>query len=309
VSPSAGNRAPVSYSVVIPVGPGEHELDACRDTLHSLSAHIEGREPHLVLIDDGPEPRPLAKLWSGAEVVRTGAWESGTPDPLSAMTAGMIEGLRRARGSFALKLDTDALVIAPFVEPIRSAFEADPGLGVIGACDRSPGGGIRDWSGWGRPIRRSRWPVRLVRVPDAARRRLAVCPRAVLSHTRRVVRAALANPEYVLGAHCLGGAYAVSEQLLSHALGWQWRPWAQTGLGEDVVLGLYCAAAGLRMRSLVDDGEPFGIRWRGLPGPPDELARRGFSIVHSVKSGSHGTEDELRAWFRARRAGTAPDER
>jgi len=67
------------------------------------------------------------------------------------------------------------------------------------------------------------------------------------------------------------------------------------------VLGLLCAAAGFRMRGMVEDGEPFGVVWRGLPAPPADLLDRGFSIVHSVKDGPHGTEAELRAWFRARR--------
>ena len=62
------------------------------------------------------------------------------------------------------------------------------------------------------------------------------------------------------------------------------------------MLGLLCGAAGLRMQSAV---ETFAVSWKGLPAEPDQLLRRGNSIVHSVKDGPHGSERELREWFRA----------
>ena len=77
------------------------------------------------------------------------------------------------------------------------------------------------------------------------------------------------------------------------------RPWVQTRLSEDVVLGLLCGAAGLRMQNAVGAAEPFAVSWKGLPAPPEQLLDRGHSIVHSVKDGPHGSERELRAWFRA----------
>jgi hypothetical protein len=55
------------------------------------------------------------------------------------------------------------------------------------------------------------------------------------------------------------------------------------------------------MRSAVGPGEPFGIQHVGLPDAPAALVERGHAIVHSVKDGEHGREDELRAWFRERR--------
>jgi hypothetical protein len=96
----------------------------------------------------------------------------------------------------------------------------------------------------------------------------------------------------------LGGAYAVSRSLLDLAGDWTWRPWVNSDLSEDVVLGLLCAAAGLRMEGLVASGDPFGVSWRGLPGDPDDLIKRGFSIVHSLKDCAYGTEWQLRDRFR-----------
>ena len=197
-----------------------------------------------------------------------------------------------------LKLDTDALIIAPFAESLAATFAADPSLGVVGAYDRSPDGGRRDWSMWSGPIRRSTWPIRLARGGPQPRR-VVWLGRVERRAARRTVAAARGNPRYELGAHCLGGAYAVSSRLLRHAREWDSRTWVNANLGEDVVLGLLCGAAGLSMRGMVQDGEPFGVKWKGLPAAPQALVERGFSIVHSLKSGEHGSEADLRAWFRS----------
>jgi len=290
-----------SFTVLVPVGPGGEEVERLRDTLASVRAHAGTHQVHVVIVDDAPAPRNLQEAWPGADIVRTSVWEHGRPDALTAHVAGTLEALGRARGRFALKLDTDALVIAPFAEQLVAAFEADAALGIAGACEHSPDGGRRDWSMWPRQIRRSTRPLKLVARTATRGPRIRYRPRAERDRVRGVIAAAQRNPHYELGAHCLGGAYAVSGGLLARAREWDWRPWAQSGLGEDVVLGLLCAAAGFRMRGMVEDGEPFGVVWRGLPAPPADLLDRGFSIVHSVKDGPHGTEAELRAWFRARR--------
>jgi hypothetical protein len=56
------------------------------------------------------------------------------------------------------------------------------------------------------------------------------------------------------------------------------------------------------MEGMVAAGDPFGVAWRGLPGDPDDLIKRGFSIVHSLKNCGYGTEPELRDRFRELRA-------
>ena len=107
------------------------------------------------------------------------------------------------------------------------------------------------------------------------------------------------------GAHCLGGAYGVSAAFLRRAA-LDWRPWIRTRLGEDVVVGLLCSAAGLRMRSLTAPGEPFALAWRGLPASPGEIAAHGASIVHSVKCDEPDEEAALRGRLQAAAAQMAP---
>jgi hypothetical protein len=285
------------YSVLIPIGPGAEEPERAHDLLGALRRHQGGDQPKVVLIDDSPRPRDLGRLWKGATVLRTVLWSRRTPDPLTAMTVGTIEAMKLAEGAFAIKLDTDALIIAPFETALTSIFARDPSLGIVGAFDRSPNGGVRDWSRWPRMIRRTVMPLRLTPYPY---RSVRLVSRADRRAARDVIAAAQRNPHYRMGAHCLGGAYAVSAALLQRAPEWKPDPWMQAGLGEDVVMGLMCGAAGLRMQNLVDRGETFGVTLRDLPAPPAELVDRGYSVIHSIKTGTYGTEEELRAWFRLR---------
>jgi hypothetical protein len=142
------------------------------------------------------------------------------------------------------------------------------------------------------------WSASVGRRVFVQRRRIAYVRRAVavLDEARR--------NGYGLGANCLGGAYAISSRLAKRRDLLDWRPWVGTGLSEDVVLGVLCGAAGLRMRSLTAPGEPFGIAQTGLPKPPGELITSGHSIVHSVKA-DPATESRWRAEFRAARRATS----
>lgn len=289
------------FSVIVPVGPGPAELARLEDTLASLVAHEDPASIRLILVDDSPVPRELAEHWPCAVVIRTALWERGAPDPLSAHTAGTLEALKYAEGDFALKLDTDALIIAPFADTIAAAFRGDDRLGVVGAFEKSPGGAARDWSAWPRVISRSTWPVRVAGASGRGSPSLGWRSKEQREAARNIISAAAANPEYSLGAHCLGGAYAVSANLFKRSHEWDWKPFVGGRLGEDVTLGLHCGACGMRMRGMVDEGEPFGVSWIGLPGDPESLVRRRYSIVHSVKDGDYGSEQQLRAWFRAHR--------
>jgi len=294
------------FAVLMPVGPSDRDVARLDDAIDALRTAEPADQIELILIDDAPEPRDLAALtvWRSCCVIRTPLWTGGgSPDPGDAMIAGTLAGLRlaaRLELDFVLKLDADALVIAPFADAIREAF-ADPAVGVAGSYDRTCTGGVRDWTCWERPLRRVGLPLALVPAASPLRRRLVVRPPAARRAARRLLRQARAHG-YVTGAHCLGGAYAVSPALLARADLFDPAPWLQTGLGEDVVVGLLCHAAGLELRGLVGRGEPFGLAHVGLPATPAELLAAGHSIVHAVKHPDAVAEEELRAAFRVARA-------
>ncbi|HEX7298394.1 MAG TPA: hypothetical protein VF257_05270 [Solirubrobacteraceae bacterium] len=289
--------------VLIPVGPSAAELGRLDDLLESL-AHWERPDVfHLVIVDDARRPRAALERiagWASVTVVRTPLWQRRrVPEPFAAMTAGTLMAIEAApvECEFLLKLDVDALVIGRFVSKIRHAFAEDETLGLVGSHDVTCTGAQRDWSVWhghlqrlGRRVRLGRHGRRLF----LQRRRAGDVRRSIA-----LLDAAQRNG-YALGANCLGGAYAIGPRLMSRRDLLDWRPWAGTGLGEDIVMGVLCGAAGLRMRSLTGPGEPFGIAHVGLPKPPRELIADGHSLVHAVKANA-ATERAWRQEFRAAR--------
>jgi hypothetical protein len=282
------------FGVIVPVGPGDREIARLQHLLAELASHEETHDLVLAIADDAPEPRRIDVDWPNVQVFRTRARQRGRPlDAYGAMVASTLEGLRicRERGvDMTVKLDTDAAVIGPFAHKIRAAFHDDPTLGVVGSYDVTSAGGRRDWTVWTAHLRHVDRPVRLVRAPR--RPALLYKTRAERHAARRLVRAARAHaPE---GAHCLGGAYAVSRAFLERAE-LEVDRWLGTGLGEDVVVGILCSSVGLNMRSLVGHDQPFALAWQGLPASPAELAQRNHSLVHSVKAPTLEDERRIRA--------------
>lgn len=298
-TPEHGCKVRPVFGVIIPVGPGERDVGRLRQLLEELAEHESRQDLLLVVADDDPFPREIELDWPHAQIFRTEARRRRkVPDAYSGMVATTLEGLRICRDSgvdMALKLDTDAAVIGPFSEKIRAAFRGTATLGVVGSYDLTSGGGHRDWSVWRPRLRRAAFPIRLVRSPNGRLTVLYKTRRECDAVRRLISTAGQHAPD---GAHCLGGAYAVSRAFLEHAELDYWR-WLGTGLGEDVVVGILCSACGLNMRSLVARDQPFALSWRGLPASPAELARSGHSLVHSVKAATLDDERQLRAALRS----------
>lgn len=302
------------FSVLIPVGPGRVEMDRFHDTLDSLKAHEPAEDIQLVLVDDSPTARPeLSRVeWPSKPIVlRTPLWGGKKdPDLKSALVAGAMEGLKAAGANdpeFCLKMDTDALVIAPFADKIRAALAADPTIGMLGSYDRRCTGDARDFRHKGRVIASATKATTVWRRSTRYQVPTGVYFKS-LKHRRRageLIAQAQANG-YDLGAHCLGGAYAIAPALLRRTDLLDWRPWVRTwDLGEDVSVSLLVFAAGLRIQGMVERDEPFGLAWKGLPASPEWLVDHGASLIHSLKDHEGVMEVDLRAWFKEHTRGAA----
>ena len=282
-----------SFACAIAVGPDPKEIDRTADLIESIRAYEAGPWT-VVMVDDAPTDRSLAtkfKIPANCKAVSVPHPKRDQPIDYkrgkgicSAILAAFSWIARNAGDArFTLKLDTDALIIAPFAQKIASTFEANPDVGMLGAYDRSPGGEPRDFSMHAKTVQGIYEP-----------------PSPVHDH----IGAALKNG-YRFGEHCLGGAYAVANELLSRMLakGYLDDPkiWLTIDCPEDVMIGMYTKSVGLRHMNSVAPGEVFGVRYKGLPDEPKNLVNNGYSVIHSVKNDPRMSEEKVREFFQKRR--------
>lgn len=275
----------------MPVGPGEQELARCRAAVGSLR-----REPavqRIVLIDDTDGSDRLAVVDGSNVVTLPHPLRGRKADLFDRITVATLAGVGWAAehdtADFIMKLDTDALVIAPFVEKLVSAC-AQPDVGMTGSYDVNCNGEPRSFDSWSKVTKRA---TRLIQP-----RRLAISTRA--RRARRFIREAR-DAGYVWGEHPLACAVALTRGAVDvmRREGCFVDPltFIGTGLGDDPVLGILVRRAGFRTVGNVRNGETFAVAWRGLPDSPSRLAERGYSIIHSVKNDARFSEQQIVDYF------------
>lgn len=269
--------------VAIPVAAGDEEGAMARDAIASVRAFEPAALRAILVVDDGP-PRAFAGADAVIENPRHGRGVGAMGPTCAATLAALRWVAGHAPGAAVLRLDADALAIAPFAQRARAALAAHPEAGVHGRCDTTIDGTARDVSRWAPLVRKHAQPVtvwrrdrpHVVRAPGPA----------------RAVRAALAAG-HPPGRHAIAGACLIAPALAARAAADQApRDWVDTRIGDDVMLGVLAAAQGLTLR----DDDLFGAAHRGLPAPPQELLDRGFALVHSLKG-----DPAARAFFAERR--------
>ena len=299
-----------SFAVAICVGPQSAEFDRVNDLIESLRAFDVPR--YFVMVDDSKQMRGLETQFQfpdGCKAVSVQHPKHRWPEKAArsrkgkgicaAVQAAMQWIAQHAQDvKFVLKLDTDALVIAPFAEKIAKAFEDHPAVGNLGAYDFTPNGDPRDISKNGATMEA------LSHVPSVT----AWVKGMVVQDERSTIRDHIGmalDHGYIFGEHCLGGAYALNIELLKRMLIYGYLSdeslWLPIDCPEDVMMGMYTKASGMQMKGFVADGEVFGIRHKGLPDTLPRLVERGFSIIHSTKDYGHLTEAQIREFFKQRR--------
>jgi hypothetical protein len=305
------------FGIIMPIGPGEREIERAGDVLDSLFAYEPGCG-WVVLIDDvkiarGLEdrfPRPRGckvQVFVDPRRGKGNGWSGG-------MCVGVAAGVRwlarETDAPFALRLDTDSLVIAPFADKITSFFLDRPRVGLAGSYSRYPNGGTHpSLNIWAPMIEPYTFRFRLYRnrfgLPLHAR--AALFGRA--RRRRLFLRRALANG-YRPGEFCSGGGYAVSRALMDSL-----RDDADfadsllfrgTRITEDNMMAVACRAAGLELADYNGEGEPFGVTGVTLAGEPGRLLELGYSVIHPVKNAPGWDEAAIRAFFRSVRGQRRP---
>lgn len=263
----------MKIAVVMPVAPGGAERERCRDTVASIRAWEPAVKWILLLDDEYGRELDFGATTSVPHPLRTGTVE----DRVAAATLAGFRWVRdHTDADTVMKIDPDALVIAPFAAKLERAF-ADPRVGTVGSYDKMP-------TGEPRKFRPNAFGVFRAAVRD---------PRFA-----RILLGAVRHG-YRPGEHVLGAAMAVSRRMVDVLPLDEPTRFSRTGLFDDSLLGVLTRHAGFRFAGAVDD--LFALSWRGLPMPPQDLVERGYSITHCVKNDPQLSEAEIRGFFQARR--------
>jgi hypothetical protein len=267
------------HVVVIPAGPGEAQLGRVADLASAIARH----EPHapaaILVVDDDPARRFPAGV-TAIPNPRRGRGIGTLGGTCAATFAGLAWAHANHPGAWVLRLDTDADVIGPYAARVEARLT--PGDGILGSCHITCNGERRDVSQIAREVRRHARPVWAFAHPP--RRGWVGLVRPAEPRTRAIIRAARAQG-YAPGEHCIAAGCAITPALIEAIAlrGWLERPerYINQRLGDDMLLGAMCRAAGLQLRDATDI---FGIAHVGLPDTPENLVARGFAVIHSVKA-------------------------
>jgi hypothetical protein len=297
-----------------PFGPEEQELERLHDLLESLWTY-ESSLIDVVLIDERPEEHQRLRELKAPRSCRIhrlvnpyASRKSRYPRSRGALCVKTLLGLawiqRNSPARFVLRMDTDALVIAPFAQRLAAFFDAHPQVAQTSCHLVDCNGGPRSWAGWPDRVRSLLRPFRLT---DAGGQWKGCWPEqsvwGPLAEVRRHIHKAVSNG-YSFGENCMGGAMAVSREWLDRmqSAGYFDDPsiWFHVHIADDVMLGMYARAVGMELANM-GQGDVFGVRWKGLGDSPQRLLDRGFAIIHSVASDCQYTESDVRAFFRQQR--------
>lgn len=308
---SPAQSSPATFGVIVPVAATDEDWARLPDLLDSLWTY-ESSVDEVVILDDGLEPRSLPAAPASCRITRLPNVRAGRGDGWSGgLCAGIIGGFQYLHSStpasrrFVLRIDTDALVIAPFAARVAQVFEQKPAVGIIGSYLVSPNGKPRGYEYWGELLTDMLRPWL-----RGARRRRTGRPLPINlwgrpARLRRIIRRAMANG-YVLGQSVQGGAYSISTAAINTLAqrGYLADPmlWLNTDLVEDVMMSMLIMASGMELQGFAANGEVFGVLHKGLADRPQRLIERGYGIIHSVRNDPHYSEEEIRAFFQNSRS-------
>ncbi len=304
------------WAVFVPVGPGEPSGIGTQDLLDGLRAF----EPEAVsacdvfLVNDGQDRIADLSAASGFRSIHTLMNPAGELHPWDRMTAGGLAAVHAIMAAddyaFAIKFDTDALVVNPFVTRIVACFAESERAGVVGSYRVFPDGAAR-------PGNES-----LGAMVDTANRRLpglrwlrewhhdrmvwAARQFVASSGRRRAVIGRARRNGHRASQHVQGGSFAIGGATLAAWREAEWFPepldFTSSLVGDDVLTSLCAVAAGFELVDLNQPGDPFGVWYAAPTKSMSDLAAANYAIVHSIKQRPEFDESATRQWFRGRLA-------
>ncbi|MBC7987556.1 MAG: hypothetical protein H7X93_12955, partial [Sphingomonadaceae bacterium] len=215
---------------------------------------------------------------------------STTYGPL-AVTLGMAfrEAIARFDCEIAFRVDVDALITGPGIpEAAAARFAADPRIGLLGACAFASEGSARDVS----------YPAAILRAEASRDDPLG---RLLMALWIDAKAHGYCDAEHANGCVSLIHRRALDAAIAAERLGHP--AFEASRLGEDILLALVVRSLGFTLGEFASEGDPLGVKWRGLPFDPPTLHAQAKSAIHSVRHfGAGWCEAEIRAWFQGARA-------
>ena len=304
----------LKFGIIIPVGPSANDVERAGDVLASVLAY-DPETPLVLFIDDGGKDRRLDEKFRATATCRLvnifNTRNGHGIGETSGLSAGMLLAIAwlhaNADCGFVMKLDTDALIIAPFAEKILRTLAARPDVGMVGLYNRMCDGSVRDQTSFRKMLGKLASPFAVWRNPPGwgyLTVHLWGRGATIRRQITEAIRAGYRPAEFILG-----GAYAFTGEAVrrfaKHGFLDDPHLWLGTHFSEDVVLSMYVCATGLRLHGMTADGEPFAVQHYGLPDTPERLVERGYSVIHSVKSDARFSEAAIREFYRKRREAQA----
>jgi hypothetical protein len=289
------------FSVVISIGPGEHEVLRLHDLIHYLIYFDQENLEKIVVIDDSRKKNSYESILHKCgkviifESPRQGKGDNWRGGLATNILFGIKKALQLDNVKFVLKLDTDSFIIGSSYSRLATFFKKNPKVGVVGSNYQ--------FDLYGNEVAPSTWSINLHKHSKLVRPRRNPFLRIEFAlwgrkkYRRKLLLKAI-NNNWALGACAQGGGYAVSADLVQEWINLQFINdnllWLDTDLGEDVIVALLCFAANYMIMDFNGENGVFGVQYKGLGLPLDEFFRRKNSVIHSTKKKTWEEETDLR---------------
>jgi hypothetical protein len=307
----------MNFAAYIPVGPTDLEVERAVDVIDSIAKHDDAMR-WVIVIDDSCEPRDIARAVEVPDYctlvvlpsLRQGLGQARTGGLCAAGLAAAEYAQRATDADFLLKLDTDSLVINSLHNRATAVLMRHRDAGLFGV--------IGDSFGENRTFKCIEMnEVKLQRTIDISLdlsahsrsdsqvlRWWGVSTREHFDCflTLRALALKVRDRGHRLGQYCQGGGYILTRSLLDALAGAgafiNPLVWRDLLVGEDLMFGLQCAAAGLSMHDVSGQDQIFAVAPGCLSLSRKQLVDMNCSVIHSIKG---GLEAEVRDYFRLRR--------
>ena len=303
----------MKYAILLLLGPGQLEINRLTDLLDSILFHEKNssNESNFLIINDGNTLLDQLNFYRSQfktfHVIN---------NPLCGKSeilfdrhgAGMIYGFsyvhRCLDVDFIIKMDTDVFCINPFSQRVNDFFNTQDRVGLAGTFLNWPMGSPResafdDWELRVENVHNKTWWKNFF----LAVREFSFNTFSLHFFRKKVFKRALSNG-YRYGVHIMGGAYAVSIDLI--------REWARLGyidhfdlfkrsyLGEDSIVTILTYAAGFKMGCFNRSGDVFGVWYKEPEMTAANLKENGYALIHSIKCSQLEDELTLRKIYKAK---------